>query len=51
MCGKSAGVMTNNMSARVCDDCQAGGAGWSVIFDKESGIGAIPENLIRQYGL
>ncbi len=40
---------TDRNATGLCRRCVAGT--WRVVFDRDSSIGAIPENLVKKYGL
>lgn len=40
----------NTFRMVLCDDCKANGGGWTLVYDRASGTGSIPANLLKEYG-
>lgn len=41
----------NTFRMVLCDECKEAGSGWNLVYDRSSGTGSIPANLLKEYGL
>ena len=46
----NAGSIINTFRTFICDDCMSHGSGWTIVYDRDSGTGSIPANLLKEYG-
>lgn len=47
--GEETGII-NTFRMVLCDPCRDSGAGWTVVYDRDSKTGSIPANLLKEYG-